>query len=169
VAETVTTVVFNLGYLPGGNHDLTTESTETLKALDAARHRVNQSGWTERVEFHRASHARITEYAAAETVTAVVFNLGYLPGGDHDLTTESAETLKALEAAASVLKPGGTLSVICYPGHPQGALEALAVENWAIARSGSQWRMAKYQLHGTQRPAPFLVLLGKNAMVFSFD
>ena len=132
-------------------------------ALDAARVHVNQAGWTERVNFYQTSHANLSEHAQAETASVVVFNLGYLPGGDHDLTTEASETLRALDAAATALKPGGTLSIICYPGHPQGATEAAAVETWSRNRAEHGWRMAEYRLHGTLKPAPFLILLGKKA------
>ena len=99
--------------------------------------------------------------AAAESVAVVMFNLGYLPGEDHEQTTETAETLAALEAAAGLLKPGGILSVICYPGHPAGAAEAAAVEAWMTALAAQGWRVAKYGAVGTRRPAPFLLLAGK--------
>ncbi len=127
-------------------------------ALDSARSRVGEAM---RVEFFHESHAQMGDHAAAGSVAVVMFNLGYLPGENHELTTESAGTLAALEAATRLLKPGGVLSVICYPGHPAGAAEAVAVENWMTARAASGWRVAKYGSIGTRRPAPFLVLAGK--------
>jgi predicted methyltransferase len=127
-------------------------------ALVSARTRV---GETRCVEFFHESHAKMAARAAAESVAVVMFNLGYLPGDDHERTTEAAETLVALEAAAGLLKPGGILSVICYPGHPAGAAEAVAVEAWMTALAGQGWRVAKYGAVGTRRPAPFLLLAGK--------
>jgi hypothetical protein len=103
-------------------------------------------------------------HAAAGSVAVVMFNLGYLPGENHELTTESAETLCALEVAATLLKPGGVLSVICYPGHPAGAAEAVEVEAWITALTANGWRIAKYSAIGTRRPAPFLLLAGKGIM-----
>jgi len=91
----------------------------------------------------------------------VMFNLGYLPGDDHQLTTQSAETLVALEAAVRLIKPGGALSVICYPGHPAGGAEAVAVERWLTTQAAEGWRIAKYGAVGTRRPAPFLLLAAK--------
>jgi len=127
-------------------------------ALASARERVGDRAG---VEFFQESHAKMEKHAAAGSVAAVMFNLGYLPGHDHELTTESSETLLALEAAARLLKPGGILSVICYPGHPAGAAEALAVENWMSALAGHGWRIAKYGSIATRRPAPFLLLAAK--------
>lgn len=50
----------------------------------------------------------------------VAFNLGYLPGGDKTLTTQSDTTLKALEAAKGILMDGGLISLVVYVGHPGG-------------------------------------------------
>ncbi len=127
-------------------------------AVASAREKITQAGFAERVIFFQESHERMEAHAAAESAAAVMFNLGYLPGEDHERTTEPGTTLNALEATARVLKPGGVLSVICYPGHPAGAVEAEAVEKWMTARSSRGWRVARYGAVGTRRPAPFLLV-----------
>ena len=71
--------------------------------------------------------------------------------------------LVALEAAVRLIKLGGALSVICYPGHPAGAAEAEAVERWLTAQAADGWRIARYGAVGTRRPAPFLLLAGKGS------
>jgi ubiquinone/menaquinone biosynthesis C-methylase UbiE len=131
-------------------------------ALDASRVLLTEAELAGRVAFHQESHAGMESHAAAGSVAVVMFNLGYLPGQDHALTTEAAETLSALEAAGRLLKAGGVLSVICYPGHPAGAVEAVAVERWLAGKTSAGWRVAKYGAIGTRRPAPFL-LVGKTA------
>jgi ubiquinone/menaquinone biosynthesis C-methylase UbiE len=127
-------------------------------ALDSARSRVGDLEW---VKFFQQSHAEMADHAAAGSVAVIMFNLGYLPGENHELTTESNETLAALEVAARLLKSGGVLSVICYPGHAAGAAEAVAVEAWMTALAANGWRVARYGAVGTRRPAPFLLLAGK--------
>ena len=129
-------------------------------ALASARARV---GETRCVEFFHESHGKMADHAAGESVAVVMFILGYLPGDDHQLTTQSAETLVALEAAVRLIKLGGALSVICYPGHPAGAAEAEAVERWLTAQAADGWRIARYGAVGTRRPAPFLLLAGKGS------
>jgi tRNA A58 N-methylase Trm61 len=131
------------------------------RAIWSARLKVDQAGFAPRVEFHRCTHARMAEHAAAGSVSAVMFNLGYLPGENHETTTLTSETLPGLEAAVEVLKSGGVLSVVCYPGHQAGADEAVAVETWFKSQTEQGWRVAKYQMLGTLKPAPFLVLGGK--------
>lgn len=67
------------------------------------------------------------------TVKAIVFNLGYLPGGDHRVVTSSITTLKALEGALQLLAPQGMITVCLYPGHSVGQQEAEDVLTWCEA------------------------------------
>lgn len=67
------------------------------------------------------------------TVKAIVFNLGYLPGGDHSVVTSSATTLKALEGALKLLATQGMITVCLYPGHSVGQQEAEDVLTWCEA------------------------------------
>ncbi|MEX1049340.1 MAG: class I SAM-dependent methyltransferase [Akkermansiaceae bacterium] len=130
-------------------------------AIISARARVAHAGYSGRVGFFHESHEWLDRHVADGSVAVVMFNLGYLPGADHELTTEVAVTLVALEKSARALKPGGFLSVICYPGHPAGAAEAVAVETWLSVRASAGWRVVKYGALATRRPAPFLLLAGK--------
>ncbi|MHA6531067.1 tRNA (mnm(5)s(2)U34)-methyltransferase [Paenibacillus sp. BAC0078] len=82
------------------------------------------------------SHAAMAEAVPQDwcgTVSAVMFNLGYLPSGDADKTiiTEPESTLAALEAALALLRPGGIITAVLYPGHDGGDREAAAVTAWA--------------------------------------
>lgn len=130
-------------------------------AIEASKARVEEAGLLDRVNFHHCSHVRMGEFVETASVAVVMFNLGYLPGEDHDITTQMEESIQALEASALALKPGGNLSVICYPGHAAGASEAEAVENWLTTQTKSSWRLAKYAMCGTLRPAPFLLMARK--------
>jgi ubiquinone/menaquinone biosynthesis C-methylase UbiE len=131
-------------------------------ALESAALRVGPLA--SRVEFFLESHAEMATHAAPASVAVVMFNLGYLPGEDHELTTEAVETVAALDTAAEVLKAGGVISIICYPGHPAGAQEAAVVEAWVATKAAEGWRAARYGAVGTRRPAPFLLLVGKAGM-----
>ena len=99
-------------------------------AIESAKARIGSAGLVDRVEFFQESHAGISR-RVEPGVGAVMFNLGYLPGGDHGVITEAGETLKALDGASGVLRPGGVLTVVCYPGHEGGGEESRAVVAWA--------------------------------------
>jgi len=128
------------------------------EAIASARARVEAAGFGERVIFHEASHATMGAHAEPSSVSAILFNLGYLPGGDRTVITTSGETLAALDAAAGLLLPGGILSVVCYPGHPGGDAESEAVIEWAGGLP-EDFPVEINRRLDTLRPAPFLVLV----------
>ena len=66
-----------------------------------------------------------------EKAAVIVFNLGYLPGGDKEITTHTESTLCALQAALELLRVDGLLCVTVYWGHPSGREEREAVLRWA--------------------------------------
>lgn len=74
-----------------------------------------------------ASHTEMAKYAAPESVAGIVFNLGYLPGGDHQLATQPETTCAAIDVGLSLLKPGGIMTLCIYHGGDTGFAERDAV------------------------------------------
>jgi hypothetical protein len=62
-----------------------------------------------------------------------------------------------------LVRGGGALSVVCYPGHDGGKEEAGRVEAWMATLPARGWRVAKYGALGTLRPAPYLLLAVQRA------
>ena len=62
------------------------------------------------------SHANLAAYAAPGSVDAAVFNLGYLPGGDHGVFTTPGVSVPAMRTALELLRPGGVMTVCVYYG-----------------------------------------------------
>lgn len=130
-------------------------------ALAETRHRLESEGLEDgRARLIHGCHTRLGDFLKPASAALVMFNLGYLPGGDHSLTTGAETTAIALDAAALALRPGGLLMVTCYPGHPEGAREADAVEEWMEIAASQGRRVARYAQPFTQRPAPVLWLAG---------
>ena len=68
------------------------------------------------------SHANIGRYVSAP-VKAAVFNLGYLPGGDHSIHTNAQTTSQAISAALELISADGFVSVCIYYGKNSGTME----------------------------------------------
>ncbi|HEX9080141.1 MAG TPA: class I SAM-dependent methyltransferase [Desulfuromonadaceae bacterium] len=129
-------------------------------AIRQAAGRLAESGYGERVEFVPAGHETMAA-PVAPGLAAVVFNLGYLPGGDRTIITRPETTLAACGQALNLLKPGGILAVTAYPGHEGGERERAAVDAWAAdldPRSFHSWRMGQANVPPT---APYLILIQK--------
>ena len=92
------------------------------QAVASAEARLREHGMLDRARLFCAGHQRMDEFVP-EKVRAVVFNLGWLPGGDHTVTTRWETTRQAVEKALSLLLPMGLLVICAYPGHPEGDRE----------------------------------------------
>lgn len=95
--------------------------------------RLQQHNLEKQVSLIQASHADMQHYIPQNLqgrIAAIMFNLGYLPGADKQLTTQMASTLRALEAGCGLLKAHGIMTVTVYPGHIGGDDEAQAVTRW---------------------------------------
>jgi tRNA1(Val) A37 N6-methylase TrmN6 len=131
------------------------------EAIVRAQHRIAEAGLADHVTFHHTDHASMATRLPHESVRAVLFNLGYLPGSDRATTTMRDSTLTALHAAAQLLHSGGLLSLVCYPGHPQGAEELAEIRAMWPSWASAGWRIATYSLPFTTAASPVLWLATK--------
>ncbi len=96
-------------------------------ALDVAAAKLAKAGLT--ATLHRCGHESMLDVipqAMHGNVRAVTFNLGYLPGSDHAITTMASTTVAAINAARQLLAPDGLITVVCYR-HDEGQRELDAV------------------------------------------
>lgn len=96
---------------------------EALTATRSLLHSNLAPEQFQRISLLCQSHCQFPAIAFALPVRLIVYNLGYLPGGDKDITTQTAHTLQSIETAVEILAPGGLISITCYPGHPEGKKE----------------------------------------------
>lgn len=132
-------------------------------ALAATRIRLAEKRLVARVELVLGDHTQQLEDLARTrpgSAAAVLFNLGYLPGGAKSIVTTPANTGRALESARSLLRLGGLLCVTAYRGHPGGPEEAAAVEAWMQARTDAGDTVENHRPETTNHP-PVLWLLEK--------
>lgn len=95
------------------------------EALDSAQQLLEQQGCS--AVLHLDSHRHMARYAAPESVDAIVFNFGWLPGGDHAIATQAESSIAAIEAGLELLKVGGVMSLCLYYGRDTGYEEKDAI------------------------------------------
>lgn len=81
-----------------------------------------ENGMLGRADLFCAGHQELDRYVK-DPVRTVVFNLGWLPGGDHSVTTRWETTRVAVLKALDLLAAGGMLVLCAYPGHEEGSRE----------------------------------------------
>lgn len=88
-------------------------------AVERTRQLLERQGLLERCTLYCLGHEHMQE-VVQEPLDAVMFNLGWLPGGNKAITTRWETTRLAVDAALYLLRPGGLLTLCAYPGHPAG-------------------------------------------------
>lgn len=104
------------------------------EAIESTRNLLTVAGLLERVTLHLLSHAELSGCLSAADqgrIGAVLFNLGYLPGGNPSIITQPQTTDAALRAARAQLRPGGRIVCVAYTGHPGGEMESDLVRRFA--------------------------------------
>lgn len=109
-----------------------------VSAIKASQERIAKAGWADamnagRIQLRQGSHSDLlgTDYPyGTDAIDLVVFNLGYLPGSDHQLMTQPVTTITAVQGALEHLAPRGLITLVAYPGTPEGAAEEAALRQF---------------------------------------
>ena len=112
------------------------------------------------LHFEQKCHSKFSPDIQPETVRLIVYNLGYLPKGDKTLTTQTETTLQSLKEAMRLIMPGGAISITCYPGHLEGAIEEEAILIFAASLNVEEWSCCHHRLINRSK-APSLLLIQK--------
>ena len=134
-------------------------------ALAATTRRLREAGLDDRVDLllrgHEEMFAWFAESASPPSPKAVMFNLGYQPGGDKSVITRPVTTVIALGSALDLVVPGGVITTVLYPGHEGGRAETEAVLSWAGEVPAQRARLVCHQVLNTRRPAPLFLAIAK--------
>lgn len=96
-------------------------------AIEATSRRLFEKGLEQIGSVILESHINMGLYAAPESVSCIVFNFGYLPGGDHSLCTHADTSILAIEGGLKLLKKDGLMSLCIYSGGDTGFEERDAI------------------------------------------
>ena len=110
------------------------------------------------VHFEARCHSTFPDIILPGSIQLIVYNLGYHPGGDKTATTVKETTLNSIQEALLLISPGGAISLTCYPGHPEGALEERELLDFVQTLSPSAWSCCHHAWLN-RRQSPSLLLL----------
>jgi len=133
-------------------------------AMAATRRRLDAEG-IGTVRLVAGDHVRLLAELSREAkdrAGAIMFNLGYLPGGDKSVTTSAASTRAALPLALKLLRPGGVMTILAYPGHAAGAEESAVVDEFRDGLSTSLYRAELVAGPPGRTPSPRLTIIQRS-------
>lgn len=129
-------------------------------ALKATQHLLQENRLSNKVRLVEDNHKNLDFYVS-DRLDVVMFNLGYLPGAAHDITTHVDTTLIAVKKSLNLLTIGGFVSIIAYPGHAMGELEFLAVESALLSLPSNIFAVNKWVPVNKANKPPVLFLIEK--------
>ena len=127
-------------------------------ALEKTRERT--AAYAQRIEYVLRSHAEIAAIVP-ENIDVAMFNLGYLPGEGHDITTKKESTHAAVTQVLEKLSLNGICIIVVYPGHEAGAQEAEMLEKFLAGLSRKDYTAGCYRLLNHVKTAPYAYVIEK--------
>ncbi|EON71619.1 class I SAM-dependent methyltransferase [Lysinibacillus sphaericus] len=129
-------------------------------AVDATLHRLLDNALEHRALVLHTGHEHVAKHVQ-KPVAAAIFNLGYLPGSDHDIITKPNTTILALTDLLQLLKIGGLIVLVVYHGHPGGKEERNAVMDYVSHLPQKYVHVLKYEFLNQQNDPPFIIAIEK--------
>lgn len=131
------------------------------EALQTTQHKLQEAECSQQVTLIQAGHEHMADYIN-QSVDVVMFNLGYLPGGDHSKITGAETTVRAITAGLKILRPGGLMSLVVYTGHPGAAEEMAAVEGLVAGLNSRDFCVVRSEFVNRLKNPPYLLLVEKD-------
>ena len=130
------------------------------QAVDATLHRLLDNALEHRALVLKDGHENVAKYVD-KPVSGAIFNLGYLPGSDHEVITRPNTTIQALESLLKLLKVGGIIVLVIYHGHEGGKEERDEVIRFVSGLPQKYIHVLRYEFLNQKNDPPFVIALEK--------
>ncbi len=109
------------------------------------------------VIYHNNSHENID----INNINLAIYNLGYLPGHDKNLTTLPESSLNSIKQVLKNVANEYLIIIVLYPGHETGLIESKLIDDFCFNLKSSTYLVSKYQNYN--RPtSPYIITISKN-------
>ncbi|MER2049116.1 MAG: class I SAM-dependent methyltransferase [Solibacillus sp.] len=130
------------------------------EAVDATLHRLLDNALEHRAIVLKDGHENVANYIH-KPVSVAIFNLGYLPGSNHEIVTKPNTTIQAIESLLKLLKVGGMIVLVVYHGHEGGKNERDEVIRYVSDLPQKHVHVLRYEFMNQKNDPPFIIALEK--------
>ncbi len=131
------------------------------EAIEISKSKLEEEGLLNRVSLINDGHENIDKYILKE-VDFIIYNLGYLPGGNKEIVTKSETTVESIIKGLSLLSPNGTLLVVSYIGHSGGMDENNEIEIMFESLEQREYNVVKFQFFNQKNNPPIVYMIEKS-------
>ncbi len=106
------------------------------------------------------SHDLLKKYVSTN-VDCIMYNLGFLPGGNKEVTTKHETSLKSIKEGIELLRSGGIITICLYRGHDEGKEEERIIMPYIKSLSKAQFGVMYHSFLNRSKDAPILIAIEK--------
>ena len=128
-------------------------------AVMQTRKRIAAEGFGDICNVFLDSHENLANYAQPDSLDGIVFNFGWLPGGDHDVHTKAESSIAAIETGLQLLKKGGYMSLCVYYGRNNGYTERDAILDYVNALDDRKYTVMLLTFPNRKNDPPFPIMI----------
>ncbi len=145
-------------YGNGNDTVLLSERSNIVYSFDIQKEAIEKNNNIKNVIYINDDHKNIAKYVD-RTVDLVVFNLGYLPGGDKSITTTKDSTIEAIKVSMNLLNDNGKIIITSYSAHKGGEEEQIALIDFInkVDQSSFDTFLFSHQ-NGKNSPAKLMII-----------
>lgn len=130
------------------------------EAITNTKKLLEKKNLADQVQLIHDSHANLDQYLD-QKITAAIFNLGYLPGGNKEIITRKESTIPAVEKSIELLQKNAIIIIVIYSGHPGGGEEKKALLDFASDLDHKKFNVLNYKFLNQPGPPPEIIAIKK--------
>ncbi len=135
-----------------------------IYGFDILEEAINKS--TEKLKIHKNmninlildSHENIDNYIE-DDLDLAIYNLGYLPKGNKNITTDYNTVINSLNKVFKILNKNGIILITFYPGHKSGKLESIEIEKYLKTKDQKKYRILKFDFINQVNNPPYVIVI----------
>ena len=131
------------------------------QALSSTDKKLQEKQLKSRVKLINDGHQNIKKYIT-EPIKAIMFNLGYLPGGNHSIGTKGCTTIEAIKGGMELLTVHGIISIVVYYGGDSGFDEKNEVMDFIKTIDYKKYTVMRTDFVNQINCPPILICIEKN-------
>lgn len=106
------------------------------------------------------NHRNFDKYVK-ENVDFAIYNLGYLPRGNKNITTNAVDVEKSLKKLLDKLNKSGIIFITFYIGHLCGQIESLEISKFLKNLDQKKFTVLKFLFENQRNNPPYVIMIQK--------
>lgn len=110
---------------------------------------------------HDSHDLAVAHQLKDKVIDLMIFNLGYLPGSNHEIITKPHHTIDAIKEGLNKLSKSGIITIVAYPGTSEGMDEMKSLISYLSDLEQKLYNVCHWQPLNQVNNPPELFILQK--------